>query len=623
MVKGGYRPIHLKDKRPLYKGWPEIVATDELVRSWETEYPGDRNTGALTREMPTIDIDILDPKGVEIIESLVRRRFKGKGKLLKRVGMAPKCAFPFRSEAPFEKLLVPLWAPAEPEPKELKDCKHRIEILGDGQQVVVHGIHPDTKRLYEWTGGEPWTVERAELPLLTVEEAKAFLAEAYDLLVKAGWGVFETKDKEREKKITEGEYPQIVELGIKAFGEISYHSDDEYRFGSHGSKSVDLRTKTWFDFEANTGGGVRDLMKLVSGAALRTGSEDTVQKLLLSSKEFVEGFVPPDYLVDGLLQRKYVYSLTGPTGSGKTAVALRIAAHVALGLSLGGLAVEKGRVLYFAGENPDDVRTRWIKLFEEMEVDPADMDVFFMSGVQPIATGQVRTAIEEEVKAFGAPLSLLIVDTSAAYYTGDDENDNKQLGDHARMLRSFENLWGGPTILVTCHPTKNPDMSNLLPRGGGAFLAEVDGNLVCLHERGSGLVEIDTHGKFRGPEFVPFSFKLIPGTSDNLKDSKGRLIWTVFAEPVTAEERTAIENASDRKGHDLLRAMKDRPASSISELADVVGWSYKNGDPNKSLVQRLLGQLKREKLVEMRGKRYVLSRRGIEVADEPRPAEPM
>ena len=56
--------------------------------------------------------------------------------------------------------------------------------------------------------------------------------------------------------------------------------------------------------------------------------------LMQSSAEFVVGFVPPDYLIDGLLQRRYVYSLTGPTGSGKTAIALRIAIHVALGLAL-------------------------------------------------------------------------------------------------------------------------------------------------------------------------------------------------------------------------------------------------------------------------------------------------
>jgi len=74
--------------------------------------------------------------------------------------------------------------------------------------------------------------------------------------------------------------------------------------------------------------------------------------LIKASSEFVAGFVPPDYLVDGVLQRRFCYSLTAQTGVGKTTVAMMLAAHVATGRSLHGLDVAKGTVLYFAGENP-------------------------------------------------------------------------------------------------------------------------------------------------------------------------------------------------------------------------------------------------------------------------------
>jgi RecA-family ATPase len=81
-------------------------------------------------------------------------------------------------------------------------------------------------------------------------------------------------------------------------------------------------------------------------------AEDIVQRLALSSAEFVSGFVPPDYLIEGLLQRRFIYSLTAATGTGKTAIALLLAALVSQGAKLGKLEVAKGRVLYFAGENP-------------------------------------------------------------------------------------------------------------------------------------------------------------------------------------------------------------------------------------------------------------------------------
>ena len=82
---------------------------------------------------------------------------------------------------------------------------------------------------------------------------------------------------------------------------------------------------------------------------------------VLSKADFVSGFQPPDYLVEGMLQRRFVYAMTGQTGHAKTAIALRIArtgVSCADYAMLGHHRVEKGRVIYFVGENPDDVRMR-------------------------------------------------------------------------------------------------------------------------------------------------------------------------------------------------------------------------------------------------------------------------
>jgi hypothetical protein len=340
-------------------------------------------------------------------------------------------------------------------------------------------------------------------------------------------------------------------------------------------------------------------------------------RLMQSSAEFVAGFVPPDYLIDGLLQRRYVYSFTGPTGSGKTAIVLLIAFHVACGLSLAGRHVEKGRVLFFAGENPDDVRTRWIKVCEEMGVEPASADVVFMPFTPKLSEAKIRKQIDDEAKGRG-PFALLIVDTSAAYYSGDDENDNKKLGDHARLLRSFVTLPGGPTVIVTCHPTKTPDMENLLPRGGGAFLAEVDGNLVAIYNRAGKTAEVTTHGKFRGPEFTPFSFKLMSSTSVKLVDSKGRFIWTVTAHILTDEEIGDIEAHGLSDQNQVLHAMLEQPGYSFIELAEHLGWmTTTDGKPNKQRVYRIMQDLRKAKLVEpLRDGRYILTKKGEQEAAE-------
>ena len=49
------------------------------------------------------------------------------------------------------------------------------------------------------------------------------------------------------------------------FGQPSSATKTELRFGTHGSKSVDLIKGTWFDHEAGEGGGVLDLLKLHFG----------------------------------------------------------------------------------------------------------------------------------------------------------------------------------------------------------------------------------------------------------------------------------------------------------------------------------------------------------------------
>jgi hypothetical protein len=333
-------------------------------------------------------------------------------------------------------------------------------------------------------------------------------------------------------------------------------------------------------------------------------------RLLLTSSEFVDTFTPPDYLIDGLLQRRFFYSLTAPTGTGKTCIALRIAAHVALGLPLAGHEVERGKVLFFAGENPDDVRMRWIKLLEEMGIQ-SSIGVIWRAGGLKLSGEEIRRRIKAETDAHG-PFALIVIDTSAAFFEGGDENSNVEMARHARMLRGLvDTVEGGPTVLVTCHPTKNANTDNLLPRGGGAFLAEVDGNLVCSKQPGSNVVDVHWHGKLRGPDFQPIGFAITPGTTDRLKDSKGRPIWTVTARPISEAERDAADEVGKNREGELLGVMQRMPGLSLKDLAVQLGWNSQKGEPNKTLVNRTMQALAASKLVKIKpGEHWELTKAG-------------
>ena len=114
----------------------------------------------------------------------------------------------------------------------------------------------------------------------------------------------------------------------------------------------------------------------------------------------------------------------------------------------------------FAGENPDDVRARWLAMSQQMDFDVETIKVYFVPGRFKIS--ELIERIRDEVRKLGG-VSLLIIDTSAAYFEGDDENSNVQLGGHASGLRELS-LPGGPTTIINCHPTKNATDDNLVPR---------------------------------------------------------------------------------------------------------------------------------------------------------------
>jgi AAA domain len=328
---------------------------------------------------------------------------------------------------------------------------------------------------------------------------------------------------------------------------------------------------------------------------------------LLNSSEFVRGFRPPDYLIAGILQRKFIYAFTGRTGEGKTSVCLRIAAHIAEGIPLDDAAVSRGRVLYLAGENPDDIRMRWIVLMEQMGLDENNIAVDFVDGrfsISEIPDHILAAAGKHEYV-------LVIVDTSVAFSQSIDENDNVQQLHHAQALRGLiEALPGGPTILVCCHPPKNAGDDNLQPRGGGAVIAEFDGNLTC--KRTETATQVHHQGKFRGPDFSPIHFLLEGATTARLKDSNDNLIWTVFAKPASEQDQEEISKAVEAELIAIMGAVDDEPGLSLTDIAKRLNWYNKQHKPDKSKVQRRVRTIEAKKWAERDGERLELTNKGKE-----------
>lgn len=328
---------------------------------------------------------------------------------------------------------------------------------------------------------------------------------------------------------------------------------------------------------------------------------------IISSAEFVRDFTPPDYALDGVFQSRFFYSLTGTTGTGKTAVLLLLAAATALGLPVGGRDVKPGRVVYFAGENPDDVQMRWIAAGHHLGFDPHSIDVHFLKGATDVS--ETIELIRKDVEALGGA-SLIIVDTSAAFFFGDDENSNTDAGRHARNLRQLTTLPGEPAVLVACHPTKNASADNLLPRGGGAFIAEVDGNLTLT--KSDGLVKLHWQGKHRGPDFEPVVFKLESVTAPALVDSRGRLVPTVLARDMSEKEVGAVKRQAFSDMDAVLLEFDRDPTQSTRDIAERLGWRNKDGEPDRRRAQTAADKAKAQKLLKFEARKWKLTDAGQE-----------
>jgi uncharacterized protein (DUF927 family) len=196
LLNAGFSPLPLSGKIPVMANWQTRDRTNpDEIRLWSATLLHALNTGILTRFTPCLDADLFDPDAAEAVEQLVRDRFGEHGSVLSRVGRPPRRAFPFRTDIPFPKIKCLFGELDTPE----KDCE-KLEFLCDGQQLVVDGIHPETRQPYYWPSGSVGEIRHGDLPFISSDEAKQLVADIVELLI-AEHG-YRLRDKPKAKAKT-------------------------------------------------------------------------------------------------------------------------------------------------------------------------------------------------------------------------------------------------------------------------------------------------------------------------------------------------------------------------------------------------------------------------------------
>lgn len=312
------------------------------------------------------------------------------------------------------------------------------------------------------------------------------------------------------------------------------------------------------------------------------------EPLLIDAVSWLDQATPMQWIIDGLIQRGQLYACTAITNHGKTAIGLLMALSIAAGVQFAGRDILPGKVMILCGENPDGFRTRLHATLEFMGLEREDIAGRVTVLPQALPLAGCAEQILEEARRQEGDYCLVLVDTSISYYSGDDEDDNLQARTHAWHLRALAELPGHPAIIANCHPTKSADRDNLLPRGGGAFLNEIDTNLTVYAEGET--AHLHWHRKKRGPDFDPIPFEF-HGKSI---EEHGRKVPTVVAAHITEARAHELKRARTQADDRLLYAMLHYPDSTYAEWATHCGW---NGEQAKSKVFRSMERLKEDKLV--------------------------
>jgi hypothetical protein len=297
---------------------------------------------------------------------------------------------------------------------------------------------------------------------------------------------------------------------------------------------------------------------------------------------FCAEYVPISYAVEPFIRSSSLYTLTAKTGAGKTALLIIMALAVALGRSeLLGREVEEGRVAYIAAENPDDLRMRIMVAAYILNIDLGDLGDRLVILDKRMKPEELRAKLKELTS--NGPISLIIIDTLAAFFDGEDINNPVQGGEFMRGLRPLTQIKGAPSVVVAAHPKKNATDGELVPYGAGTILNEVDGNLTLRKVPGV-VAELHWQGKLRGVEFEPVKFRFDLLTSPDVKDVKDREVQLPVLRPMAEADAERREKAEINRDAAVIRAMMDESEGSFSTWATAAGI-------HRSSVERIVKRL--------------------------------
>lgn len=189
-------------------------------------------------------------------------------------------------------------------------------------------------------------------------------------------------------------------------------------------------------------------------------------------------------LIEGLIPSHGVGVIFGPSSAGKSFITVDWAVRIASGGRVLDRFTEPSGVLYFAAEGQGGLRKRLVAARQAHGLDEVVLPLNYLPALLDLSraeTGDVERLclyaedVAREMKARGAPLRIVVIDTLAAAAPSADENMQKDMGPIMLAFHRMANRLGAVVLLVA-HTGK--DVARGL-RGWSGIRANADFAIEC------------------------------------------------------------------------------------------------------------------------------------------------
>jgi putative DNA primase/helicase len=250
--------------------------------------------------------------------------------------------------------------------------------------------------------------------------------------------------------------------------------------------------------------------------------------VLISADEFASQPCPPQWIIRDLFEEGAFGMIHGPSGSGKSFVAIDIAMHIACAKpGWHGSAVRKpGTVVYLAGEGHYGMRRRVAAWFKHYGRPDEETELYVSKSACDLDQAEGFMRVFNSIRSLPKHPTLIVVDTLHRFLSGDENSAQ----DARKMITACDRLreeFGCALILV--HHTGVNGEAQHRARGSSAWRGAVDFEYSIDSKKQ--VVTLTNRKAKDGPEIAPRHFALHEIVLDDWLDEEGEPINGVIILP--------------------------------------------------------------------------------------------